>query len=258
MKIIVASSPRDERIYVKSFGYEDVSERAKWGRGVRNSYIIHYVLSGRGYFNGTSVSTGEGFLITPGMSHEYHSSKEEPWTYFWVIFDGIEAEDICQKYISCNKDGIFACNFIPRLLNLRNSIMAEETSIDGVRALGFLFLLFSLHTDNSEIDKNPHVREAKKYIKTNFCKNVSITEISGAIGVDDRYLYNLFMKHEGISPKQYLTSLKLNYAKDLLRVSDLTMGEIALAIGFSDGLTFSRFFSKKEGISPTEYRKNNS
>ena len=50
---------------IAEFGYEDIREKAKWDRGRRNYYIIHYVLEGEGYYNGRHVQKDEGFLIRP-------------------------------------------------------------------------------------------------------------------------------------------------------------------------------------------------
>lgn len=111
----------------------------------------------------------------------------------------------------------------------------------------------SLPKDN--VTGNRYVEEAKKYMNIHFYRNISVTEIANSIGINDRYLYNLFMKYENISPKKYLSNLRLNRAKSMLEKTESTISEIAVSCGFSDVLTFSRFFSKRMNLSPTEYRK---
>ena len=68
-------------------------------------------------------------------------------------------------------------------------------------------------------------------------------------------IYNLFIKYENISPKNYLSNLKLRKAKAMLTNTTLSISEIAISNGFSDVLYFSRYFSKKVGVSPGVYRK---
>ena len=107
MQIVFTEFDQSARMYVKSYGYENISCNAHWGRGSRDTFIVHYVMSGEGFFNGHKVKKGQGFLITPHMMHEYHSSKEQPWKYFWVIFSGEDAVAVCKKYIDTDNNNVF-------------------------------------------------------------------------------------------------------------------------------------------------------
>ncbi|MBR4034234.1 MAG: helix-turn-helix domain-containing protein, partial [Clostridia bacterium] len=69
------------------------------------------------------------------------------------------------------------------------------------------------------------------------------------------YLYKVFKNNVAISPKQYILQSKLLQAQLLLKESDLSISEVGDAVGFSDVLAFSRFFSSRTGCSPTDYRK---
>ena len=69
------------------------------------------------------------------------------------------------------------------------------------------------------------------------------------------YLNQLFRDKFGVSPKQYLTRLKLDKAKNLLSSTDLPVVMIAASLGFPDQLSFSRAFKGKVGMPPTAYRK---
>ena len=92
-------------------------------------------------------------------------------------------------------------------------------------------------------------------MKTHIYRQITITEVARALKISDRYMYNLFIKHLGISPKQYLNRLKIDCAQGLLKKTDDSISEIAASIGFHDVLVFSRFFKDHIGISPTEFRK---
>jgi AraC-like DNA-binding protein len=84
---------------------------------------------------------------------------------------------------------------------------------------------------------------------------VSVFEVATSMNISDRYLYNLFVKQEGVSPKQYLTALRLSNAKRLLRETGHSISEIAVSVGFPDVLSFSRFFARHTGSSPTAFRR---
>ena len=213
MKMIFATYNQEDAFYINHYGIETVSKDACWGRGVRNAYLIHYVLTGEGVFNGHKVKAGQGFLITPELLHEYHSSLDNPWQYFWITLGGIEAMEICKKHISFDENNLFSFDFKPDLLSLSLRIMEEEQPISSSKALGYFYFLMSLHEKATPSSQNHYVQDAKNYMNIHFYRNLSITEVANALYINDRYLYNLFIKYEGVSPKQYLTQLRLTSAK---------------------------------------------
>ena len=255
MKIVQAMYQKEMPLSIHSFGREDDSLKAHWGRGKREVMIVHYVLSGEGYYNGRKVRQGEGFCILPDEMHEYHSSETHPWQYVWVTFGGTEAIDVCGKRLHADADGIFAYDYRPELLRLFDDIMEEKGLLSFDRALGYFFLLMSLHENKGTGSERGYVDKAKRYMRHNFYRAMTITEMAEDLGISDRYLYNLFVEAEGIPPKQYLNRLRLLRAKEMLENSTATVSEVAVSCGFSDVLAFSRFFSGKENMSPTAYRR---
>lgn len=257
MKILSTLFTKNEAFYITSYGYEDISKNAHWGKGRRDTYILHYVLDGEGFFNGHIVKSGEGFLITPKMLHEYHSSQSKPWKYFWITFKGDAAPFIYEKYINISKNNIFEYNFQRKLMNLLSQMFSVSGTLSEAKALSYFFMLLSYHEKKSSINANHYVEEAKKYMNIHFCRDITVTEVAASICINDRYLYNLFVKYENTSPKKYLSNLRLSHAKSMLANTDSPVSEIAVSCGFSDVLSFSRYFSKKTGLSPTAYRNSN-
>ena len=66
---------------IQNIGYGESSAVTRFGPGIRNSYILHYILSGKGYFNGNPVCAGQGFLITPNMQEHYYPEPSDPWSF---------------------------------------------------------------------------------------------------------------------------------------------------------------------------------
>jgi len=58
-----------------------------------------------------------------------------------------------------------------------------------------------------------------------------------------------------MSPQEYLINFRIEIASELLRTTTEPIGSIAVAVGYSDPLTFSKAFRKKTNMTPTEYRK---
>ena len=68
-------------------------------------------------------------------------------------------------------------------------------------------------------------------------------------------MYRIFKTHLGISPKEYINHCRTEHARKLLLESGLSVAEIGKAVGYSDPLAFSRFFTNQQGMSPSGFRK---
>jgi AraC family transcriptional regulator len=66
-----------------------------------------------------------------------------------------------------------------------------------------------------------------------------------------------FQKVVGVSPVQYLTSVRLNKARSLLLETEMTIDEISIICGYQNGFYLSRIFTKTMGITPSRYRSTN-
>ena len=82
-------------------GYEKCEGGHFWGPAVRNQYLLHYVISGKGtYTVGEETYTlhaNECFLIRPGERTYYIADREDPWEYMWVAFDGFDVLEILRR-----------------------------------------------------------------------------------------------------------------------------------------------------------------
>ena len=250
----VLNSP-EEPLRIREFGYENIGEKAKWGYGRRNYYILHFVLEGQGFFNGHPVRKDEGFLIRPMEGVIYQPDPQDLWNYFWVSFEGEGAEELCRRYVGADENGIFAYGFRSGLTELMGTLFGKGPSLNNLYALSLFYYILSRFENLPAEKRNRHVEEAKNFIHLNFHRPLTVTEIAQTHNLDDRYLYNLFVRHEGISPKQYLNKVRIQNAKALLLQRDCTVTEVAFSVGFDDVLAFSRFFAKHTGLSPRSFQK---
>lgn len=257
MKLIFCEHNESDRLYATSYGIEEISENAHWGKGSRNVYILHYVLSGEGYYNGIKVKEGQGFYIVPGQIHEYHSSAKKPWQYFWVYINGVDTDNVCKKHISIDEHGIFDYEFKNELKQFTGRFFSTYKTISYPKSMGVFWMLMSCHEKQGNITGNRYVLEAKKYMELNYHRQLGVVEAANILHISDRYLYNLFVKHEGVSPKKYLNNLRIGKACDMLQNTSMSVTEISVSVGFEDVLSFSKFFKKNMNVSPTKYREKN-
>jgi AraC-like DNA-binding protein len=72
--------------------------------------------------------------------------------------------------------------------------------------------------------------------------------------VSEVYLRKIFEKKFGVSPKEYMISLRMEYAKQLLSSGEVGVAEVAQMCGYAEPCHFSREFKKRFGISPKNYK----
>jgi len=93
------------------------------------------------------------------------------------------------------------------------------------------------------------------YIRKNFRKKLKVSELAEIASMSESTLTRAFIKSVGMPPVAYCCQHRIHYAISLLRNSDMSISEIAMACGFEDSNYFTRIFSQQTGCSPREYRK---
>lgn len=93
------------------------------------------------------------------------------------------------------------------------------------------------------------------YIEQNYDRELSLQVLSQHVHLSKNYLANLFKKETGQGVIDYITKVRLERAKALLRGTDLRSGEICSRVGIPDAKYFSKLFKKMEGMTPSEYRE---
>ena len=94
-----------------------------------------------------------------------------------------------------------------------------------------------------------------KYIEENLSNHISNSHLADIACLSIEGLSRLFRKHLGISPSAYVTQMRIKEAGRLLSQSELSIEQIALAMGFPNRHYFSRVFKKVTNESPAQYRK---
>ncbi len=85
--------------------------------------------------------------------------------------------------------------------------------------------------------------------------DLTVSHIAEAAGFSEVHFRKLFKNYYGVSPKQYVQSLRIDRAKRLLEISNDSISSIAKQCGFSTMFYFSKLFKEKTGYSPYEYRE---
>ncbi len=133
--------------------------------------------------------------------------------------------------------------------NCKKEELDEVRHIDMIRELDFAE--DSLQTGTY----SKPVRESLQLIETKYDQNLSLEEICREIAVSKNYFSYLFKRETGMNLWNYLTTVRLQHAKQLLEETELKSYEIAFQVGYDNPSYFSKIFRKYENMTPNEYRE---
>ena len=98
------------------------------------------------------------------------------------------------------------------------------------------------------------IRKAMTYIHARYSEPLTREEIADHIGISADYLADCFRQELGITPTVYIRRYRIRQACELLRNSDQSITQVALAVGFSDNAHFTRTFQREVGSTPRAFR----
>lgn len=100
-----------------------------------------------------------------------------------------------------------------------------------------------------------HIRKCIDYIYENLGGDLSVKALAEVVDLNTTYLSRLFTKETGISLKQFVKEAKIDTAQNLLKYSELSYLQIAVALGFSSQSAFISVFKQITGVTPKTYRE---
>lgn len=251
-------------------GEADCKPLHHYGPAVKPSYVIHYITKGKGTYtvNGHSyeLCAGQGFIIYPNILTEYEADESDPWSYFWIGFDGSKADSYLKTAGFSHNNLIFTSSEGGLLKEYVND-MLEHNNIspsNELRLQGLLYMFLSVISSNaapSPADNlgntGIYVSKAIEYIQNNYYNDIHVSDIASYVSLNRSYLTTIFTSALGQSPQQYLTTFRITRAAELLRLTNLSIGDTARSCGYTDIFTFSKAFKKLKGVNPSKFRKEN-
>jgi AraC family transcriptional regulator len=101
------------------------------------------------------------------------------------------------------------------------------------------------------------LRRIKEYVDVHISKEIGISELARLAGLSQYHFIRMFKHSVGLSPYQYVLSARISVAKEMLPKRDLSIDDVALAVGFSSASQLNRVFRKLIGVTPTIFRREN-
>lgn len=230
-----------------------------------NSLLITHILDGSFTYikDGKHITAhkGDTIIIDCYKPHEYftNDSFESVWVHIagansYEIFK--EIESTYGNLVKC-KDAHHLEKHLFRIFNnMKSGTAANELnySLDIYKL--FIELLNSQELrKKGETDYEDSISIVKRYIADNLNENLTVAKLADIVNMSSSHFSRVFKQQTGFSPYDYILISRLNRAKYLLQVTDMTVSAIAYEIGFNSESNFIYFFTENEGISPGKFRK---
>lgn len=234
---------------------------------ILEEYQLLYLIKGQGTFQSSSqspvkIKEGDAFLLFPGEWHSYMPDIETGWTEMWIGFNGANIEHLYKSGFISKDRPVYHVGSREDMINLyRQSIACADAQESGYQQM-LCGLVSNLLCSCIYYDKNMEFRQdrtqdlisnIRNYIRENY-QTVTPESAAEHIAVGYSKMRKLFKQYSGITLGKYIAEVKTNKAKDLLSNTDMSISEIAFALGFTNDEYFCTFFKRCTGKKPSDYR----
>ncbi len=262
----ISAFAREHFLYVQSFSYWKANAAHYTRRHGLDSFLLSYTYSGCGQldYEGSSclLQDGDAFLIDCRKLHTYHTAGAS-WEHCMLHFSGIPATRLYEDFTSAN-GFVFRPKKAVELHKKLNRLLKEYTQISPYREYQVNALLTELLLDivtasdayrHAQEKIPPQLRDIILYINEHYYQEISLAYLSDTFAISKYHLCRCFKKYTGNTINEYITQLRIEQAKELLRTTSLSAYQIGAIVGIEDENYFYRLFKKHVGISPHKYRK---
>ncbi len=248
---------------------------------LHSSIEIYRILSGECCMTVGSVTIqcrrGDFILILPNVLHSFYLNSDSDCTFIHIHFDPamfshiiLEDNGVCPTslihallfssrfYYRIPADSVLDCT-LNKLLELQ-SAHSEHFANAEINILLISMMLHLLNQNSADqltfsSHQNSYVAYTLNYIEKKYMTKIRQTDIASQLQISVRYLSRLFKDYMGIPLSSYINIYRINRSIELMQETDLTLTEIALAVGFSNAQHYSKTFINIINEPPSQYRK---
>lgn len=104
-------------------------------------------------------------------------------------------------------------------------------------------------------ENDEYITKADKYIRENFHKDITLEDIAKEVNLSQYYFSHLYKEKKGVTFIDTLTTVRITKARELILKGGMSVGDIAVSVGYHDQSYFSKLFKKITGFSPRGFRQ---
>lgn len=235
------------------------------------SYLLKYTISGCGILD----YQGQQYIVPPGHVYWIDCRKRQSyrvnqavgnWRVIWVHFYGANAQFYYDLFLKQNGGSPVAAMPVDSPVYHILSQLLDLSGVKGYQQKNDLIYADLLHQLVSQVtlatmvsdrpdDVPQTIKSVQMYLTQNFQQNTTLEQLGTQFNLNPFYLQKQFKRYVGQTPSEYVIYLRITRAKELLRNTQKTIGEIAAEVGIENLGYFTRLFKKQEGMTPRDYSK---
>lgn len=236
----------------------------KYSPHLLDNYIITFIDEGSAEFtiNNQKISLHENclYVMHPMSAMSYVTMPDKPWSISWVVAKGDSLGKILNSLGMTREHPYMYVENTEKIRQIMSGLFEKVGRKDFCSKMECLSLIYSMFSVISS-EKNPersvkYIDKATEYIHSHYCEKINVCSVADFMHMNSNYFSKLFKSRIGMTPMQYINSLRIERAIQLLCHTDMTIASIAASLGYTDPFYFSRIFKKMTGTSPGNFRKN--
>ncbi len=225
-------------------------------------HIIILCIAGKGFVSHDgqkkAITSDTLTIIPKDIPHQYGADNDAPWDIYWVHFHTdreFPYETITSVCLSKEQSNTYVDIFYNMLHSLIDNIDTDSLALNTA-ALEYMLSLLTRQHRPAKLHPQI-VIDTKNYVLSHLDEPLSIKKLVDAAECSKSYLHYTFKSTFGESPISYLTRIKMDIAANYLRITKMSVKQIAFTLGYKDPYYFSRLFKKLHRFSPKQFRENN-
>lgn len=228
--------------------------------------LLIYTAAGGGRFGAADgraflSSPGDLILLRPGTTHDYATPAGGRWELLWTHF--VARSDWLDLFDWPNEGpGLLRLGGAeivrPELERVLSATLADDPHAGrrAMNAIEAVLLSAAQINPRRSTALEPRVRAVIDHIAANLASPMTVDALADVAGVSASRLAHLFRQSTGLAVMQYVEGRRIERAGQLLRLTPLSVKQVAAEVGFASPFYFSLRFKAATGQSPSAYRAN--
>ncbi|MFK3678054.1 helix-turn-helix domain-containing protein [Microbacterium sp. NPDC090218] len=197
--------------------------------------------------------------LTPGVLHGY-GSDVEGWSEHWVLFEGeaseaFEASGLGGRHRPVQPLARPVAGADVLFGELRESLAAVGPRSEIAASVAAQRLLLAILDATDPVEGAADGATVVDLVARGAARSVSVAERAAEVGLTVRELGEVVRTTTGLTVNDFVIEVRLSRAQALLAETRLDVGQIAARVGYDDPAYFSRIFSRRTGVSPSMFRR---
>ena len=263
----ISKARRQDIRYICDSHYHDSYEIYYLASGTRRQFVDHKIYD---------IGKGDLILIPRRVIHKTTAIDQNQHTRYLLSFSEEFAREVCGDLWDAVLKGVFSFARLTVPENQRAFVLDlfERICIESVamksdpiarlmvkshisQLLAYIHRCNRMRSAEEPVEGIPEekIQEAAKYICDHYHEQISLGEVADHVYMSQTYFSKRFKKVTGLNFREYLLSVRIRAADDLLVNTQQSVSEIAAVCGFGDANYFGDVFKRVMGVSPLKYRK---